>query len=530
MKLLLLLLRYRRRWWRRQLLLSSLGTIRLLGWHGNDMLVMLHRLIVLLLSVVLQRNRCRFDPLVAVLLDVHVQVARLGEAFAAVFADVRLLAGVGVDVNLKLKGQCEQGVTVRTLELLFRRGRALPFALDPFLGVQLGVDAEVARVGKGFLAQLALVGPFAGVGVGVEFKVYGRLEAGLAELTLEAVLGAVLVWAASFPGWPTSAALDETLRREESLGGTRQRMSPFGGNRRHLTLVWSRLLLLLHVLQLDLGLWWPRTVRLLIFATNPRTSLPITQHRLRFLQQTTGRRRTRPGSILLAVSRTLAVLHDRMGMVRILVVFLLGRSATFAPKIRKLVRMTVRRSVMILYLRPKLSSPTAHRMSHAVLSVMVVMINAIARLVHRVPLVRPSALLWVVPTTVNRRYLQLPVWMDYLWRRSSGRLNDLLFRVSDHLVVRNNGHGSRRCRIIARSWIVAARWLRRRLLLLEIVRDAADDFVVFDALPPELVELVEAGLADCAEGRGDAVEGRDLELVKIVFFIFMWISFDFYIN
>lgn len=277
MKLLLLLLRDRRRRRRRQLLLPSLGTIRLLRWHWDDMLVMLQRLIVLLFRVVLQRHRRGFNPLVAVLLDVHVQVARLGEAFAAVFANVRLLAGVGVDVNLKLEGQGEQGVTVRTLELLFRRGRALAFALDPFLGVQLGVDAEVARVGKGFFTQLALVRPFASMGVGVEFKVYGRFEASLAELTLEAVLGSVLVWAASFPGWSSSATLDEAFRREESLGCTRQWKSPFVGNRRHLTLVRSRLLLLLlHVLQFDLGLRWPCPVRLLILTANPRTSLHIT--------------------------------------------------------------------------------------------------------------------------------------------------------------------------------------------------------------------------------------------------------------
>lgn len=65
---------------------------------------------------------------------------------------------------------------------------------------------------EGLVTKLALVGSLAGVGVCVEFKIYGGLEPGIAELALEAILGAVLVWTASFSGWPTSAALDETLR------------------------------------------------------------------------------------------------------------------------------------------------------------------------------------------------------------------------------------------------------------------------------------------------------------------------------
>lgn len=93
----------------------------------------------------------------------------------------------------------------------------LSFPLDPFLGVQLGVDAEVGGVGKGLVAELTFVRPFSGVGVGVKFQVYRCLKPGFAELTLEAVLGAVLVWTATFPRWPTPAPLHEAIRREQRL-------------------------------------------------------------------------------------------------------------------------------------------------------------------------------------------------------------------------------------------------------------------------------------------------------------------------
>lgn len=75
------------------------------------------------------------------------------------------------------------------------------------------------------------------------------------------------------------------------------------------------------------------------------------------------------------------------------------------------------------------------------------------------------------------------------------------------------------CVWISRRWIARRRWWRLLLLLLEVVRDAADDFVIFDALPPELVKLVQAGLADRAQGRGDAVERGDLQRSTFVDFL-----------
>lgn len=94
----------------------------------------------------------------------------------------------------------------------------------------------------------------------------------------------------------------------------------------------------------------------------------------------------------------------------ILVVFLLGRSTTFAPKIRKLVRVTVS-CVMVLNLRAKLfTTSTRNCMSHSVLSMVMVMINPITRLIHvlrmpvNIPFNRPPPFNWVVlcRSTVNR--------------------------------------------------------------------------------------------------------------------------------
>lgn len=157
------------------------------------------------------------DSFVAVLLDVHLQIARLSKSLSAVLTDVWFLTGMGVDVNLELERQGKQSVTIGTLELFLRLDA---FSFNAFMGVKLRMNAQIARMGKGLIAQLALVRSLTGVSIGVQFQIYGRFESGIAELALESVLGSVLIGTAAFPRRTSATSFHESLRCQHSLNRT----------------------------------------------------------------------------------------------------------------------------------------------------------------------------------------------------------------------------------------------------------------------------------------------------------------------
>lgn len=77
-------------------------------------------------------------PFVAMLLDVHMQIAWLGKSLSTVFTDVWFLSGVCVYVNLELECQSKKRMAVWALELLLRRNA---FSFYSFLCVQLRMNA-----------------------------------------------------------------------------------------------------------------------------------------------------------------------------------------------------------------------------------------------------------------------------------------------------------------------------------------------------------------------------------------------------
>lgn len=73
---------------------------------------------------------------------------------------------------------------------------------------------------------------------------------------------------------------------------------------------------------------------------------------------------------------------------------------------------------------------------------------------------------------------------------------------------------SRRRRRRRRWWRLVVSWL-----LLEIVGNATNDFIVLDALPPELVELIQAAFADGAQRGGNAIQRGYLKRSTFIDFL-----------
>lgn len=73
----------------------------------------------------------------AMLLYVHVQVARLSESLATVFTHVRFLSGVSVNMDLELKSKRKKRLTIGALELLFRLNT---FPFHSLLSVELRMN------------------------------------------------------------------------------------------------------------------------------------------------------------------------------------------------------------------------------------------------------------------------------------------------------------------------------------------------------------------------------------------------------